>query len=389
MIGPGGVVGAVVATGRGGLRAKTTIVEGGGDLSAGTLTVASAGATSVDWTATDATGGSESYTYQLHRSQTQGFTPGVGTEVSGATSLTGTDTGLTENTTYYYVMEYDDGSNTVFSDEQSATPTTVTAFFEDGFESGDLTHTEGGFSWGSSGGNVNVVSTLQDGASPHSGSNALEFFYEGPSTQKSAELRFAMSQPGHSDLWIEYWLRFPTNYEHQDDPGGSDNNKMFRLWSGGNLAYGDSGRIKVGAEFHRIGDGHSNGRFMMTPDGQSVIVYLSQMTAYTDGRGNIEPITSDSTAGTIQLGTWVRFRYHVKFSSSFGADDGVMEAWIDSTKILDESGLPMFADTGLTVDPPDNTWDSGYLFGAWNSGVPEDMYFYVDDVSVFSSNPGW
>lgn len=385
MIGPGGAA-AVAASGRGALRARTTIVEGGGQgegLTAGTLSVSSAGATSVDWTATDASGGTGSYTYQLHRSTTQGFTPGAGTEVSGATALTGTDTGLTEDTTYYYRMEYDDGEETVFSDEQSATPTSVTAFFSDGFESGDLTHSEGGFSWGTSGGNVNVVSTLQDGASPHSGSNALEFFYEGPSDQKSAELRFAMSSPGHTDLYVEFWLRFPTNYVHQDDPSGAENNKAFRIWTGGNAAYGDSNRLKVGLEYHYRGDDHSNGRFMMCPDGQAVIVYLSQMTAYTDGRGNIDPITSASTAGTIQLGTWVRFRYHVKAASSFGADDGVMESWIDSTKILNETGLPMATDGG------DDSFDSGYLFGAWNSGVPEDMYFYVDDVKVYSADPGW
>jgi len=47
---------------------------------------------------------SDSATYQWYRSTTQGFTPGGGNIISGATSRTISETGLTSNTLYYYVL---------------------------------------------------------------------------------------------------------------------------------------------------------------------------------------------------------------------------------------------------------------------------------------------
>lgn len=53
-------------------------------------------------------GGVPAYGYQWYRSTTTGFTPGAGNIVSGATSATLADTGLTEGTTYYYVCRVTD-----------------------------------------------------------------------------------------------------------------------------------------------------------------------------------------------------------------------------------------------------------------------------------------
>lgn len=52
-------------------------------------------------------------TYQWYRSTTQGFTPGGGNILSGKTSRTLTDTGLTSNTVYYYVLRATSGMDTV------------------------------------------------------------------------------------------------------------------------------------------------------------------------------------------------------------------------------------------------------------------------------------
>jgi lysophospholipase L1-like esterase len=71
-------------------------------LTAGTASVSSFGLTTATVTATAASAGTSPYTYQWYRSTTSGFTPGVGNIVSGATSLTLNNTGLTRGTTYYY-----------------------------------------------------------------------------------------------------------------------------------------------------------------------------------------------------------------------------------------------------------------------------------------------
>lgn len=93
-----------------------------GPLTAGTVSLTDRTSTTADLSSTDAAGGSLSYTYQWHRSTTSGFTPGVGTQVAGATSLTLSDSGLSDGTTYYYVLEYDDGvASPVYSDEYSVT----------------------------------------------------------------------------------------------------------------------------------------------------------------------------------------------------------------------------------------------------------------------------
>jgi hypothetical protein len=68
--------------------------------------VASSGgdtATTAALSCTAAGGGVSPYTYQWYRSTTNGFTPGSGNIISGATSLTLNDTGLLPSTTYYYI----------------------------------------------------------------------------------------------------------------------------------------------------------------------------------------------------------------------------------------------------------------------------------------------
>ncbi len=71
-------------------------------VTAGVLSQVSVGSTTASLSATAATGGTSPYTYQWYRSTTTGFSPGGGNIISGATSLTLSDTGLTPGTLYYY-----------------------------------------------------------------------------------------------------------------------------------------------------------------------------------------------------------------------------------------------------------------------------------------------
>ncbi len=68
--------------------------------------------TTISLSATDATGGTQVYTYQWYRSTSSGFTPGGGNILTGKTALTLADTGLLANTTYYYILRYTDGNLT-------------------------------------------------------------------------------------------------------------------------------------------------------------------------------------------------------------------------------------------------------------------------------------
>lgn len=97
-----------------------------GPLLAGTASLVTEGDQSVQVSATDVTGGTSPYSYQWERSTTSGS--GF-SNVSGATSLSLTDSGLTNYTTYYYRLKYTDAAaSTSTSNEISATPTNATEY---------------------------------------------------------------------------------------------------------------------------------------------------------------------------------------------------------------------------------------------------------------------
>jgi hypothetical protein len=78
---------------------------------AGALSKVAIGETTASLLSAAASGGTGPYTYQWHRSTTTGFTPSGGTAISGATSLSLSDTGLSGATQYYYkVVATDSGS---------------------------------------------------------------------------------------------------------------------------------------------------------------------------------------------------------------------------------------------------------------------------------------
>lgn len=71
-------------------------------LTAGALSISSVSSNSAELVSAAATSGTGPYTYQWYRSTASGFTPGVGNIISGATSLSLSDSGLIPGTQYYY-----------------------------------------------------------------------------------------------------------------------------------------------------------------------------------------------------------------------------------------------------------------------------------------------
>lgn len=71
-------------------------------VTAGALSKVLIGRTTAQLLSAAATAGTAPYTYQWYRSQTSGFSPGPSNIITGATSLSLTDSGLTPGATYYY-----------------------------------------------------------------------------------------------------------------------------------------------------------------------------------------------------------------------------------------------------------------------------------------------
>lgn len=77
-------------------------------ITAGTASLVSVGSSTAQLSATAVTGATGPVTYQWYRATTTGFSVGMGNIVTGATSLTLSDTGLTPLTTYYYKLQATD-----------------------------------------------------------------------------------------------------------------------------------------------------------------------------------------------------------------------------------------------------------------------------------------
>lgn len=78
---------------------------------AGALSEVQIGKTTASLSSAAATGGTGPYTYQWYRSTSSGFSPGAGSLISGATSLTLADSGLNPGGIYYYVVVATDTGN--------------------------------------------------------------------------------------------------------------------------------------------------------------------------------------------------------------------------------------------------------------------------------------
>lgn len=93
-------------------------------LAAGTATALGKSRTTASVVVGTATGGTGPYTYQWYRSTSSGFTPGGGNILTGATNLQLNDTGLTANTTYFYVNVVTDSASATANSSQLTVATT-------------------------------------------------------------------------------------------------------------------------------------------------------------------------------------------------------------------------------------------------------------------------
>ncbi len=104
----------ISVTNNGGLTNPATIAytsASAGTPTAGTASLSAATNTTITVTCSAASGGNAPLTYQWHRSTTAGFTPGAGTVLSGATSLTYADSAsLAADTPYFYVCRCTDNT---------------------------------------------------------------------------------------------------------------------------------------------------------------------------------------------------------------------------------------------------------------------------------------
>ena len=94
-------------------------------ISAGALSQVSVSQNGAVLSSAAASGGTAPYSYQWYRSTASGFTPGAGNLISGATSLSLTDSGLIPNTGYFYKVVATDAVAATATSAQLAVQTSV------------------------------------------------------------------------------------------------------------------------------------------------------------------------------------------------------------------------------------------------------------------------
>lgn len=254
-------------------------------------------------------------------------------------------------------------ADTVESTGANSSPSTAAPLFADDFESGRLQGANG-FEWCCR----NAV-VSRDIA--HSGSWALKFSF-GPVEPDGdphwwTEQRFNLPGP-RKELWVEYYIYYPNGREGLGSAAmkhGSrraDNNKFFRLWGGGQKAYGGNVN-KVGMSTRRSGI-----LFEYTKEG-------SRGTGHFDAPPAV-PWQDD-------LGRWIQVRMYYKHVSARGAADGVMRLWKDGKLLVDFRNV----NQAWSSDAP--YWDSGYFMGYDNARFEATTFIYIDDVKFYYSDPGW
>lgn len=239
-------------------------------------------------------------------------------------------------------------------------------WFEDGFESGDFSKNSmrdgTSFRWSAS--NVSASN-----ATSNSGSYSAMFVFgpnaDGEDSWRELGFRFGKAV---SDVWVEYWILYPDNYNHRSQ-SSSSNNKFFQF------NYNGAPKQMLTVESAVQGGGSSLMRRFLS-------------TTQTPSGANNWPVNDYDTRNfigsssdyVIQTGRWTKVMIHYSAGSDGVKNDGRAEVWIND-KLFHGLDFPFWE--------PDNQGriNGGYILGWSNSGFSQATRIYIDDFKVFDAPP--
>jgi hypothetical protein len=240
----------------------------------------------------------------------------------------------------------------------TATPVVV-PLFSDNFESGAFDRTAGGFRW------TNQQNASVEAGIGRSGRGAR--FRYGPDAQGAdswSELRFVM--PPLREVWFEYWVYIPSNYEHRSQT--PDNNKWWMIT--------DSDKDwHVRALLESWRGNLDRARPMHGP--------LNEPGDHYSASSEWGMATPDGFIAAGDRGRWVQLRFHVRVSDA-GQTNGVWRMWKNGLRMVNETQVP-----NASLDGTTRYFREGYLMGWSNSGFTQRTDIVLDDFKLYGSNPGW
>lgn len=258
----------------------------------------------------------------------------------------------------------------------SVNSSTATVYFQDSLESGVRATEQNGAGWGEGSNNDTssnpgaiggVVAVSTDTA--HTGTHSLKFQYFAANYGVDGFSQQDYYLPGMTDVYIRYYVKFPSNYIVREDDGVT-NNKIIEIW-------GDS----YGTDTHLAGSESWAGSLAtLGPTAYAndptytTLSYATTGTVYTHlmwypslGFSGWELTAND-------LNKWLCFEWH--FKKDTGSGNGAMEFFVD--------GVRRWGGTSVQYAgaPTSGTFNNGYLFGWSNSGFAQDTAIYVDDFVI-------
>jgi hypothetical protein len=230
----------------------------------------------------------------------------------------------------------------------------ATTLFTDGFESGNLSHTENGVAW------IDSQSVAVTSSVAASGKYSLQFNFAGvPDGQDSwAEQRISL--PQRSDYWFKYKLYIPTNYYHRTQTYEA-NNKFLAVYQAPYLKTNTGFQVNFSLEPNGSGGSdvevhHYNGGV----EGPVQLVYRNFIT-------------------DVDKGKWMELIAEVKVPTSATSNDGVMKLWKNGQQVVNITNMASWGGTGK------NYIDQAYFLGWSNSGFTQSTALNIDDVQIADS----
>lgn len=247
----------------------------------------------------------------------------------------------------------------------------VTPVFSDDLESGDLGHSESGYGWSGlyAEGRAGVNTE-----NPRSGSYSILLETPAQPNGEDAFPQANLNLPGVKEFWMEYYLWIPSNYHHRDQSGPT-NNKWWQV-------YDNRSNVGLGIipEVTRTTGGES-AAYRYVPYEASDVNTSHPCCGWKNGIAIPVIVQED-------YGTWVQYRHHVKASDVVapGSEDsfnGVYEFWKNGTLLHGRYDLGIRnTDTAVSLEQI-------RILGWANSGFSEVTSFYIDDVKIWTEDPGW
>jgi hypothetical protein len=264
------------------------------------------------------------------------------------------------------------------SDDNGGGGSGVAPAFYDGFESGDLSHTENGFRWGSVAGQPWHRDHEQNPDSPQNNVGIDAPVYRGDwalhirngrtasrtSTLSSEDrsYRSSGSSTGSGFRSLTRDLNLKGTYDHTPRDG-PHNNKWVEFFSSRPDLLVWSEMFPNNAE-----DGGSRLTFNATG---------------THTSGSHSTATQQGVVVPNDLGRWVRFRYHVRLTTlDANTVETFYEIWRD--------GSYLGSDTREIPTSEENHWIDRFQILGWNNHEwPELIRWFIDEVRIYTENPGW